>query len=108
MKACSAGLELEIYLPLPEVLLLKHRVLEGVLQFREVNSDIKKPIPLTLRYTSGKSESVAVSHTPAEGYFGNANHVDIELQDYLYQCLVENSSCGDRFLGAGRVLIYTL
>lgn len=108
MKASSAGLELEIYLSSPEVILLKHKALEGVLQFIEVHSDSKKPIPLVIRYTQGKSESVIVNHNPPDEYFGDANKITIELQDYLYECLVKQGSCGDRFLGSGKVLIYTL
>ncbi|MEK6885899.1 MAG: hypothetical protein AABX17_02955 [Nanoarchaeota archaeon] len=108
MKISSAGLELEIYLSSLEVILLKHKALEGVLQFREVNSDSKKPIPLTLKYKPGTSESVIVTSTPAETYFGDAKQIDIELQDYLYACLVEQRSCGDRFSHDGKVLIYAL
>ncbi len=108
MKANSVGLELDIYLSSSEVMILKHKSLEGILQFREINSNSKKPIPLTIKYISGKEESIIVNHNPPKEYFGDANHITIELQDYLYGCLVERGSCGDRFLGSGKVLIYTL
>lgn len=106
MRANSAGLELEIALSNDEIVQLRDFALEGILQFREINSDSKKQITLAIRYNPGENESIIVNHTPSNEYFGNAEQINIELQDYLYNCLMEKGECGDRFLGAGKVLIY--
>ena len=106
MKAYSVGLEVEISLSEVEVSLLRTRALEGILRFREVNSEAIRDIPLKLNYVPGRAQLVSVNLTPEVIYFGLAEKIDITIQDYLYHLLTQGGSCVDRFFGAtGKVLI---
>jgi hypothetical protein len=106
MKAYCVGLEVEINLSEQEVLLLKTKVLEGMLTFRDIHSEATRQIPLKLFYAPGKKESLTVEQIPADDYFGRAKSIHLNLEDYFYSCLVEQGWCGDRFFGAeGKVII---
>ena len=106
MEVSSVGLEINISLSKSEVSLLKTTTLEGILKFREVGSDRTKLIPFRLNYAAGKSESIVIHQSPEDVYFGNAEGIELTLQDYLYNCLLEEGSCGDRFYKGGKVLIF--
>lgn len=107
MKANSVGLEIEILLSNQEIAILATQPLNGVLHFRDIHSDMKRQIPLTLKYSGGHEESIRVNNTPSKGYFGDAKSISIDIQDYFFDALVERGSCGDRFLSSGKVLIYS-
>jgi len=105
MKAISAGLEFEISLSDLELRSLRNSPLEGNLRFREVNEETTRDIPFRLSYILGRNEGVEVNSTTDRNYMGKAERIEIILQDYLYQCLVEDGMCVDRFGIGGKVTI---
>jgi hypothetical protein len=107
MKANSVGLETDIYLSQEQIKSLENSAIKGMLKFREVNDNkTRRDIPFEIDCNKSQEESLKVIIEPSQTYFGYADKVTYIINDYLYNKLVTTGSCGDRFLGAGKLLIF--
>lgn len=105
MKACSVGLEAEVYrLSEEEVNLLGEKSLSGILKFYEVNSDEKREIPFQISVKPRQKDFVRVFIQPRETYFGQAEKLYFSINQEYYGELKEFGIAeGARFLGVGKL-----
>ncbi len=105
MKAFSIGLEAEVYLNKEEIENLKDSLLEGLLNFREVNEEKSRKIYFKIVYDKYQKELLEVMLIPREVYFGDSDKIIYIINDYFYNKLTETGCYGDRFWDSGKLLI---
>lgn len=106
MKASSVGLEVDVELTEEEVFELKQKNITGFLNFREVNENQIKKIPIKISYSLKQRELLEVTQNPRRVYFGNANEITFSINNEFYEILNERGSYGDRFLGSGKFIVH--
>lgn len=106
MKAYSVGLETTIHLTEEEIKNLGHSPISGNLRFREVNEDSEKEISLVLSYDSSQKELMETRLTP-KGYFGDSKEIVFIINRDFYENIKERGQYGDRFWGAGKLIVKT-
>jgi len=106
MRASSVGQEVEVELTREELENLPEGKLVGTLVYNEVNSRERRDMLFSLKYNIVQSSPVSERHSP-KGYFGDAAQVDITINGYVFDCLMERGSGGGRFQNnsAGKIEI---
>ena len=106
MSPYSVGLETEVYLSPMEKETLRSSILEGKLQFREVNENAHREIPFEIRYDPSQKELLEVKVNPPHTYFGDAEKITFNINEEFYEKLSRLGSSGDRFWNSGKLLLF--
>jgi hypothetical protein len=106
MKAYAVGLETTIQLTEEEIKNLGHSPISGNLKFREVNEDFEKDILITLSYNLSQKELMEIKLIP-KGYFGDSKEIVFSINRDFYETIKERGQYGDRFWGAGKLIVKT-
>ena len=99
MNAKSQGPEIQVELNPKEFKILKNKVLNGILEFSDLEEN-KKNIKFSLDYREHQKKFVECSQSPQGVYFGSADSVSFSINSFFYSRLESHDYYGSRFYGA--------
>ena len=107
MKASSVALEVEVGISREELIKLDGQTLPGVLKFNDWFSqpNIKRDIPIEIKYNSQQNEFLEVQQNPRGVYFGEANSIRFIINREYYQSLISNGLSIGRFWHSGKLRV---